>query len=206
MCFQYTDFSTTVIGSFVPVLSDGEFRKRSLPQPSRHPFSRAPLLSRLPGQQNEKLQTDRWTGSGGQVKTGRSTFRSFLLITIWHTGRGKQSAQHPILPFLPHQHFITASFICKWYRDTRVTEDKNIPQRSNQSLPTLYVPCTNLGCAVCSSQQLIQNQTEIETCFNVKRSSACVCWWLGQVEESGVALSTWTQLSDQESGSGFFWL
>lgn len=68
-----------------------EFKKRGLPQPSRHLFSPAPLLCAPPGQQNEKLQTDR--------RTAASSLKSFLLTTIWHAERGKQSAQHQFLLF-----------------------------------------------------------------------------------------------------------
>lgn len=62
MCLQYTDFSRTVIGSFVPVLSDWSLKREvslSLQDIHSVPFL---SFSALPGQQNERLQMD---GSGG---------------------------------------------------------------------------------------------------------------------------------------------
>lgn len=121
MCLQYTDFSRTVIGSFVPVLSDGSLKREvSLSLQTSIQSCSSPLCCARP---TEWEAADRQTDSSRQVEMGWSTLESFLLITIWHTGRGRQSAQQPILTFLLQQRFITANFICTWCLDTQGAED-----------------------------------------------------------------------------------
>lgn len=95
-----------------------EFKKRGLAQPSRHPFSPAPLLF-LSARPTEWETADGQTDGSGQDEA----HSSFVLITIWHAGRGKQSARQPILTFLLDQYFITANFISNWYRDSQGAKD-----------------------------------------------------------------------------------
>lgn len=87
MCLQYTDFSRTAIGFFVPVLSDGCLKREvsfSLPDIYSVVLLSSPLCSARP---TEWRAADGQMGWNGQVEAGQS--QSFLLTTIWHTGGGK---------------------------------------------------------------------------------------------------------------------
>ena len=105
------------------VLSDGSFKKRGLPQPSRHPFS--PALLCQAHRMRRCRRTDGQTDSGGQVETGWRTLKTFLLTTIWHTGSRKaiSTAANSYFFFFfffpPQQHFITANVIYNRFRDIK---------------------------------------------------------------------------------------
>lgn len=68
MCLQYTDFSKSVIGSFVPVLSDGSLKREvSL---SLQDIHSVPLLS-PPLRQADRMRSRRRTGrTDGQRRAG----------------------------------------------------------------------------------------------------------------------------------------
>lgn len=156
------------------------------------------LLLCSPLCQVNRMRSRRWTD--GRTAAGRwSTFKSFLLITIWHAGRGKQSALQPILTFsctsILSQQILSAS-------DTEIPEElrTKIYHRDQirvylhfmspeTTLSKLSVPQSTI-----SRLQLIWSQTEIKMHFVVKRNRQyilSICWvrvrcWWGWWEHLGV--------------------
>lgn len=149
------------------VLSDGSFKKRGLPQPSRHPFG--PALLCQAHRMRCCRRTDGRTDGDGQVETGWSTLKTFLLTTIWHTGRRKAiSTAANSYFFPPHQHFITANVIYNRFRDIKRSwghGEKYTPGIKSdfpdilciRTAGYIYTVCTSVGCLWLKFLTLLQS-------------------------------------------------
>lgn len=121
MCLQYTDFSRTVIGSFVPVLSDGSLKREvSLSLQDIHSVL---LLSSLLCRANRMRSCRRIDGQRRAGGDGMKHTKEFLADHYLTRRQGKAISTAPILTFLLQQHFITVNFICNWFRDIHGAED-----------------------------------------------------------------------------------
>lgn len=142
MCLQYTDFSRTAIGSFVPVLSDGCLKREvsfSLPDIYSVVLLSSPLCSARPTE---------WRTADGQMGCTGRWRPDKARVSCWplsDTQAGeKQSALQPLLNFIfACTGTLSQQILCA--TDVEISKElrtwgeitKNIQPGSNQILPTL---------------------------------------------------------------------
>lgn len=96
MCLQYTDFSRTVIGFFVPALSDGSLKREvSLSLRDIHSVQ---LLSALRCYRPTEWEApDRQMDSSGQVETEWGTLKSCWSLSDTQAGESNQHSNQFLL-------------------------------------------------------------------------------------------------------------